>query len=546
MIDVYWLSRHPHIQSRGPWDTGMLEWLFAGTMFDTGIDFVHHEVDHLEPGCGGVVILPARHHAADVDWLNGELAKLERVLLILCGDEEAVFDWRQVAHPRIGFWVQLPNPQVHGDMPWAYFFGDGWNKNVPHEVGPTLPEKDLLWSFAGQATNDRRKRAVNGLTKARARIPGQLLRTRGFTQGLPRAEYMQQLKRSWVAPCPGGPATHDTFRFFEALEAGAVPIYEHDVYWDLLGAQSGAGELPLSKLTDWEGVGGAIEGVLDDRWWWACRWQNWYGAYRRQMSRRLVADIAQLELGEPEIEPLTTAVITCSPSPLHPDESMIVETILSVRWIAGHIPIVVVADGVRREAEHLRGAYEQFLYRLYWAAKVDGNIHVVWRGGPHEHQATGTLNAITNWVDTPNILFLEHDTPLTVDVPIDWPACEQLVLQGAVDVLRFHHEARIHPEHEHLMVDRRTIEMMGVPLRRTTQWSQRPHLASTTYYRNMLVSNFSPGARCFIEDRMHSVAQRHPRSHRVAIYMPDEGNIKRSYHLDGRRGEAKHDESQVF
>jgi len=38
----------------------------------------------------------------------------------------------------------------------------------------------------------------------------------------------------------------------------------------------------------------------------------------------------------------------------------------------------------------------------------------------------------------------------------------------------------------------------------------------------------------------------HVRHLRVAIYMPDEGNIKRSYHLDGRRGEAKHDESQVF
>ena len=102
MIDVYWLSRHPHIQARGPWDTGMLERLFAGTMFDTGYDFVHHEVDHLEPGRAGIVVLPARHHADDVDWLNGELAKLERVLLILCGDEEAVFDWRQVDHGRIG------------------------------------------------------------------------------------------------------------------------------------------------------------------------------------------------------------------------------------------------------------------------------------------------------------------------------------------------------------------------------------------------------------------------------------------------------------
>lgn len=544
MIDVYWLSRHPHIQSRGPWDTGMLEWLFAGTMFDTGYDFVHHEVDHLEPGRAGIVVLPARHHAADVDWLNGELAKLERVLLILCGDEEAVFDWRQVDHGRIQFWVQLPNLRVHSDMPWAYFFGDGWNKDVPHEIGPQLPEKDILWSFAGQVTNARRKRAVNGLTRARARIPGKLLCTEGFTQGMPRAEYLQQLKRTWVAPCPGGPATHDTFRFFEALHASCIPVFELDLYWDLLSSQAGVGPLPPTSTNDWEGVGGTIAGLLDERLWWSNYWQVWYSAYRRQMSRRLVRDIERLEFGDPDLPANTTAIITCSPSPLHPDASMIAEVILSVRRWAGRIPIVVVADGVRPEAEHLRARYDEFLFRLHWAAKIDGDTQVIGGWGEHRHQVAGTREALT-WVDTPNILFLEHDTPLTVDAPIDWAACEELVEQGAVDVLRFHHEAHIHPEHEHLMIDHRTIEMMDVPLRRTVQWSQRPHLAGTAYYERMLAENFSADARCFIEDRMHSVAQRRRREHRIAIYAP-EGNLKRSYHLDGRQGEPKHDADQVF
>jgi hypothetical protein len=153
--------------------------------------------------------------------------------------------------------------------------------------------------------------------------------------------------------------------------------------------------------------------------------------------------------------------------------------------------------------------------------------------------------ALFRWVDTDNVLMVEHDTPLVADEPIDWAACEQLVAQRAVDVLRFHHEAHVPREHRHLMIDHETIEMMGVPLRRTVQWSQRPHLASTAYYARMLQRHFSSEARCFIEDRMHGIAQQFPREHRLAIYHPD-GNIKRSYHLDGRQGEPKYDESQVW
>lgn len=548
MTPVYWLSRHPHIQALGPWDTGMLAHLFAGIGWESNYDFTREDtVDHLESGPGGVVVLPARHHATDVEWLNGELAKLDAVLLILCGDEEAIFPWRDVRHPRIQFWVQLPDPEVHGDMPWAYFFGDGWANGVPAEIGRSLPEKDMPWAFSGQVTNERRKRAVNGLRKAKRRIWGELLCTEGFTQGMPRREYLQQLKRTWVAPCPGGPATHDTFRFFEALEASCVPVIEHAAYWTRLAAQSGAGNMPMSMTSDWDAIGGVIEAIMQDRHWWSNMWQNWYGRYRREMTRRLDADLVTLGLVEPHQRYRTTAVVTVSPSVLHPSLDMIVETINSARKVAGaRLPVVIAADGVRPEQQHLRDRYEEFLFRLYWWAKWESNTQVVWNGGPHYHQAHMARVVLNHYVDTPNVLFLEHDTPLVTDEPLDFVACEALIEQRAVDVLRFHHEARIIPEHEHLMVDRETISMMGVPLRRTRQWSQRPHLASADYYRKMLTREFSHDAKCFIEDHMHSVAQAHPAHHRLAIYVPDEANMKRSVHLDGRAGEPKFDDSQRF
>jgi hypothetical protein len=88
---------------------------------------------------------------------------------------------------------------------------------------------------------------------------------------------------------------------------------------------------------------------------------------------------------------------------------------------------------------------------------------------------------------------------------------------------------------------------------KTFQWSQRPHLISTPYFEKILEANFSKDAICFIEDKMHGVIQsdvsKHGlagwNQHRIYIYHP-EGNIKRSYHLDGRAGEAKWDDTQKW
>jgi hypothetical protein len=65
---------------------------------------------------------------------------------------------------------------------------------------------------------------------------------------------------------------------------------------------------------------------------------------------------------------------------------------------------------------------------------------------------------------------------------------------------------------------------------------------------------FSPKAKCFIEDKMHSVVQSAYindgflgwSQHRLHIYHPKGNNIKRSYNLDGRAGGPKYDETQIW
>ena len=76
------------------------------------------------------------------------------------------------------------------------------------------------------------------------------------------------------------------------------------------------------------------------------------------------------------------------------------------------------------------------------------------------------------------------------------------------------------------------------------EWSILLNVDNKDFYE-VVLHNFSNGAVSFIEDKMHSVAQEYPNHYRLAIYSP-KGNIKRTYHTDGRAGENKYDESQVF
>jgi hypothetical protein len=98
-----------------------------------------------------------------------------------------------------------------------------------------------------------------------------------------------------------------------------------------------------------------------------------------------------------------------------------------------------------------------------------------------------------------------------------------------------HHESRILEEHEGLMMNE-VCTIANVPLRRTMQWSQRPHLAHGEFYRIMIENYFGRESRTHIEDVMYGICTAtQGEACRLFIYHP-EGNIQRSTHLDGRAG----------
>lgn len=239
-------------------------------------------------------------------------------------------------------------------------------------------------------------------------------------------------------------------------------------------------------------------------------------------------------------------MVPVSPIASHPDTAILGETLDSIRHHLPDVEIILTFDGVRSEQHHRRADYEEFIRRALWRA--DHRYGNIWPliFDRHMHQS-GMLRAVLDKLETPLLAYIEQDTPLEPD-PINWTACFNLIRAGDADVVRFAHESEILPAHRHMSVP-------GGPagFARTCQWSQRPHLASTAYYRRIMVSHFSADARCFIEDVMHSVCHEAYRidgvsgwnQHRLVYFHP-EGNIRRSRHLDGRGGEAKLDDTQIF
>ena len=102
--------------------------------------------------------------------------------------------------------------------------------------------------------------------------------------------------------------------------------------------------------------------------------------------------------------------------------------------------MIVAADGVRPEQEHYRDRYYAYLREL---VRLPGVIPVI--SDSWQHQANLTRLAL-EWVDSDAILFVEHDTPLTGEIP--W--AKLVGRLDEFDVIRLLHEPDLIPEHAYL------------------------------------------------------------------------------------------------
>lgn len=248
---------------------------------------------------GAVVIVHGDHQARAYQRVVDDVNRLVWAVVIIIGDEAAIFPVERFNRNRRKFWVQMAVPGRHDWVDRKLICG------FPHDAPAYLDHyrdvpKRYVWSFAGQVNHAYRRECAGQLS---GMTDGFLMQTPGFWQGLPRDEYYKLLAESMFVICPSGACTPDTLRVAEALEAGAIPIADNRFppgyprykpgttgYWEYV-----LGETPeFPVLTNWA----ALPDLLPI---WQREWaernehiQTWWREYKNRMSRWLEEDVHAL------------------------------------------------------------------------------------------------------------------------------------------------------------------------------------------------------------------------------------------------------------
>lgn len=233
-----------------------------------------------------------------------------------------------------------------------------------------------------------------------------------------------------------------------------------------------------------------------------------------------------------------TVLIPTSPIPSHPSTAILDETISNIRKYTD-AKIIIMSDGVHDSLINRELDYVDYLMQIEHHRLKDYGDCILVHREEHDHQAIMTRQALIA-INTPLVMFCEHDTSPIGEIPFQ-QICDMVEGCGEVNCIRFNIFEQIPEEHNYLMLG--SDNKCGIPIQRTIQWSQRPHIARTEWYREILSKWFKPDHKTMIEDVMHGVVQTEYEKHGkdtfgLAIYTP-EGNQLRSYHSDGRGSDEK-------
>ena len=259
------------------WDQTHIEDILQGCEshagYPTGVD-----------GC--IVVIPGRFWAEHYDAITEALARYRWVLAFRVSDEEDWFRPEKVEHPNIQWWVQTPRFPVDRYPVGSRFLPVGY---TPHARNASPDEKLLNVFLSCQDTHQRRHECFNSLEGLR---DSRIHRTAGFTQGMDPAEYMRCMGLAKIAPCPSGAVSVDSFRVYEALESGALPVVDTvspvdglTDYWVRLFT-----DVPFPVVTDWSAA--RWSDLIEN--WDITETNAWWQAQKRRWTLELKEDLQKL------------------------------------------------------------------------------------------------------------------------------------------------------------------------------------------------------------------------------------------------------------
>lgn len=178
-------------------------------------------------------------------------------------------------------------------IPLGYHWTLMEGSKEPLTLTPRLPFRLHDWSFVGTGWMDRMK-LLSPLVTQGLRYHTKALQQWNDPDQLKHEEYISILLNSIFVPCPEG-MNAETFRFYEALECGAIPVVvetEKSTPWIRWLQQS----LPIRPHKSWEDVSKWMRMLLQDkeeletyRTELLTAWSAWRGTLQGQVQRWIAA-----------------------------------------------------------------------------------------------------------------------------------------------------------------------------------------------------------------------------------------------------------------
>lgn len=212
MKNVIWLSLRQETPARFYWDQHLLEIAFKG----------YNHSREITNQKEAIVIIPGAYQGYLIKEINQELSKLEKCVVIITSDEENNFPIDELIHKNMVVYSTYPTTYMK-NIKWLPIGFPPQSKMIDNNY-----IKDIDWFFAGQVNHKSREAMIENVKD----IPnGELHISSGFAQGLSHDEYYRLMERSKIVLCPNGNISPDSFRLYEALEAGCIPIVESPYFW---------------------------------------------------------------------------------------------------------------------------------------------------------------------------------------------------------------------------------------------------------------------------------------------------------------------------
>lgn len=271
MIDVIWYRN-----CKGNWDHGLISDIFERNP--------QHFDEYNESGIvnaeRAIIIVSGK---PDVAHLRDYLNDFKSGIVILTSDEDAYFDYRAAVPAHLEVWTQYYTAD-RSDIKERLLLGVP-NRFKDYQIN-LKPEKKWLWSFVGQVQNPFRQQCVNTLKK----LPDGLLQEVEFFGGngqnaVQYQDYLDIMCQSKYVICPAGSMSVDSFRLYEAMECGAIPITDARSPRDSKDFNYWNEVYPRHKVIsvnfwDEQAMKAILQMPNDNNWWFQ---------YKTELEQKLIA-----------------------------------------------------------------------------------------------------------------------------------------------------------------------------------------------------------------------------------------------------------------